>query len=270
MSLFLASLSFGLAVPLKVKDLAVQARASVPLMNGVPLPEGAFQVSDTSKFTIQDSITGAPVSAGFRPLAYWPDHSIKFLGVMFQATVAANGTATYMLTDNNANPSSNTLTATLSGGVATVNTGVLKFTMKSNGFNIIDEAWVDLTGGKAFDASHQVITAGNASFTKADAGSSAGQNATLSIEYQNREQVCVKAKVNTSDNKHLFTFYVTAYRNKPYVKIVHDWVYNQPITGTSISATTPWCWWKPVRRSCWMTPETRLTTPAGSDRCWPS
>jgi len=222
------SIPFGLSLPLHVTDSTGIDRMNVPVWNGVPLPKGLFAISDTSKFAIQDSINNNAVPAGFYVLGTWGDGSIRWLGVHFQATVSAKKTTTYLLTDNQSNPIVNKLTVTQQGGIITVNTGVIKFKVKSSGFNIIDEAWVDLSAQEVYDDAHQILSSGNSSKLQISTATQSG-TVPISIEYKNQEQVCIKAGPITAGD-HQLLIYLTAYRNKPYIKIFHNWYYNKIVS----------------------------------------
>jgi len=63
-------------IPLIIKDCLPQARGLWPLCNGVPLPQGALFSASHCRLK---KPSGASVPAQFKPLAFWPDGSIKWL-----------------------------------------------------------------------------------------------------------------------------------------------------------------------------------------------
>lgn len=236
--LLLAAASWALFVPLRVKDYNNTARNSVPVQAGIPLPEGAFQPADVSKFMVLDSLSptsGQEVPSAIDVLTTWRGGSIRFVRVQFQATVAANGSRTYYLTNNNANTLSPTFSVTGVSGTITVETGVLKFTVKGTAFNLIDEAFVDLTGAKNYTAANQIIQAGhNGGLIFNGTRSSAG-NATVTLYSKTDERAVIKATGTVGSFPYIV--YVTAFRNKPYVFITHNFYYNNSDASSTTTLT---------------------------------
>ena len=70
-----------------------QERSDWPLTRGVPLPEGA--VGDAGELTLAGPDGAVPVQ--LRPLARWPDGSLKWVLADFQARVEGGGTSVYHL-----------------------------------------------------------------------------------------------------------------------------------------------------------------------------
>jgi hypothetical protein len=81
-----------LAVGLHVVESAGVERCNWPVTRGVPFPNGAVQ--DPDLLGVEDA-DGCPVSAQFRVLSRWPDGSLKWVLVDFQADVAPNGRSSY-------------------------------------------------------------------------------------------------------------------------------------------------------------------------------
>ena len=96
--LFLATRGVGaMEIPLYVDETAGVERLEEPVTTGVPLERGVLQ--DLGRLAIETA-TGKAVSAQFRTLSEWPDGSVKWVLVDFQANVGANGQATYVLSDS--------------------------------------------------------------------------------------------------------------------------------------------------------------------------
>ncbi len=135
----------ALDVPLTVVERGGVARVDEPVTSGVPLPEGLME--DTGKLTLLDP-QGRPVAAQFTIANRWyPARSIKWVLVDFQASLPANGTAVYRLTDAGRNLApQQEVTVSLSGGTATVRTGVIQFNIRSKGFNLLDGVLLDPQG----------------------------------------------------------------------------------------------------------------------------
>jgi hypothetical protein len=97
-SLFLLIRGVGaMEIPLYVDETAGVERLEEPVTTGVPLERGILQ--DLDRLAIETT-TGEAVPAQFRTLSEWPDGSVKWVLIDFQANVGANGRATYLLSDS--------------------------------------------------------------------------------------------------------------------------------------------------------------------------
>jgi hypothetical protein len=124
------------------------------------------------------------------------------------------------------------MTVTEAGGAVTVVTGPLKFTIKGGtGFNVIDEAYVDLSGSKNFDAAHRIIAPGNTGHLKVSSTTSSG--ATVSLFNKTDQRAVIKAEGTMGSHK--FLMYITAFRNKPYIQIIHNWYFNNASASSNFS-----------------------------------
>jgi hypothetical protein len=150
------------AVPLTVRDEAGLAREAEPVRGGVPFPQGA--VRSKTEVALRDP-AGRLTAAQFRPLATWPDGSIRWLLVDFLARVPASGQSVYTLVPRMADapaPAS-PLTVDVQEALITVVTGPLKFTVHRKRFDLIHEAWLDLNGDGQFAAGERVVAPSPAS-----------------------------------------------------------------------------------------------------------
>jgi hypothetical protein len=222
----------ALYLPLSVKETGLAGRTGVPTQTGVPMPRGKYTRADLGVFTVIDSVTHAVVPAAFSVNATWNDSSIRFLNVQFPATVGSGQTANYILADNSANTAGpGEMTVTGTSGTITVVTGPLKFTVKGAPFNVIDEAFVDLSGAKNFDTAHRIIAPGNGG--RLMVGSTASGNATVSLYLRTEQRAVIK--VQGTMGSHNYLMYITAFRNKPYVQIIHNWYFNNGSAGATFS-----------------------------------
>jgi len=69
-------------------------RTGWPVSRGIPLPQGA--VNDVEQLLLRDT-DGRPLPRQVRALCQWPDGSVKFAFVQWQADVAHDAPATFML-----------------------------------------------------------------------------------------------------------------------------------------------------------------------------
>ena len=135
----------GIAIPLTVKNnINTISRVEVPVQMGIPFPKGKLAPEDVAKLTVSDSITGNAIPAGVAATVLWHDGSVRWIRLLFPATIVGTTKSTYILSDANMNPDGG-IQATESGNTVTVVTGPLKFIVKGANFNLIDEAWVNET-----------------------------------------------------------------------------------------------------------------------------
>ena len=223
---------FPLAIPLTVRNLIPVARNEVPVQMGIPFPKGKLLAADVSRLTVSDSITGQAVPAGITATVVWHDGSVRWIRLLFPATLPAGNAVTptvktYMLTDANLNTAGG-LTASTGSNAVTVVTGPLKFTVKGANFNLIDEAWMNEANPGMFDDAHKVVTTGNSGGFSMKVGTttytSNTTTATVTLVESTRYHALIKATGTIS--QYAFTIYYYAYYNKPYVKVVHRFFYN--------------------------------------------
>ena len=137
-----------LDVTLSVTDYAGMDRNSEPVTTGVPLPEAA-NILTVSQLQLKDN-RGMNVPAQFTVLARWRGiptditKPIKWVLLDFQATVLANRTGTYHLTDGGiGNTSSTNISIIEDSSKIAVSTGKARFQISKNYFNLFDYVWID-------------------------------------------------------------------------------------------------------------------------------
>ena len=141
---------------LTVKDASGVGAAGHPVTAVIPLPYGAFQATGT--FRIVDG-TGAPVPAQFEILNRWwaSDNSLRHVVAHFAATVPADGVAVYHFQTTGAGPApARRVRVTQAGASVTVDTGVLRFVVRRDAFNLFDEVWLDRDGNGMYANDEQI------------------------------------------------------------------------------------------------------------------
>lgn len=143
--------------PFVIKDTSGIGAVDHPVTAVIPFPYGAHQ--STSGFRIVDAF-GDTIPAQFEVLNRWwaRDGSIRHVAVHFQATVPSNGDAAYTLWPTGGSPApALPVQVHESTNEVVVDTGVLRFRVKQNGFNLFDEAWLDTNGDGAYSASERMV-----------------------------------------------------------------------------------------------------------------
>jgi len=151
-----------LSIPLVVTERAGCERVNEPVTFGVPLPDGA--VKDLGQLCVLDA-AGNKVPVAFRAAnKWWHNGSPKWVHVTFNASAPANGKAEYKFLAAKVvppGPPEQPGFINLEGNRATVDTGVLKFVVNGDKFNLFDGAWVDESGKKQYDDAHMVLAPGH-------------------------------------------------------------------------------------------------------------
>ncbi|MCG3180725.1 MAG: hypothetical protein BIFFINMI_03088 [Phycisphaerae bacterium] len=146
-----------LNVPLTVTEHYGETRTSQPVTSGVPLPEGAFK--DVDKLRLLDA-DGNEVPCQFAPTVRWfRDRSVRWVLLDFQASQPAFTLRQFSLRDDGpAKPIENPIVVEDQADRIVVTTGPLRFAVRKKNFNLVDEAWLDDSGGGAFDDAHRIVS----------------------------------------------------------------------------------------------------------------
>jgi hypothetical protein len=120
--------------PVIVDEYAGISRDREPVTVGVPVPEGVLQKNDL--LCLIDCACQSTVPVQTVPLALWPDGSIKWLLLDFQATVAGKNqqTLSLQLADSASPRPASTLNIQESEGEITVTTGTASFCIPTDVF----------------------------------------------------------------------------------------------------------------------------------------
>ena len=128
-------------VPLSIDWNAVEIRAAFPVTGGVPLARG--ELKDGAKVALMAGNAPVPVQA--RVLARWPDKSVKWLLLDFQATAGQKDLR--LVHGDEARPAvvERPIVAAETDGNVSIDTGVVRLVIRKDGGGFIDELWY---GGK--------------------------------------------------------------------------------------------------------------------------
>ena len=233
----------ALDVPLRIRETAGVPRSAEIVTSGVPIPRGEL-------LDEQQAAMGG-VDAQFRSLAEWSDGSVKWLQVSFPATVSAYGTAIYQLTSGAGDAPSGVLSAVDDGQTVTVNTGPLRFTLKRNGFNLFDEAWIDLNQDGSFAESERLVSPGSSTGSRVvgtdgeNYTSANGVPATLEVEEAGPLRVVIRFEgvhSGTAGDHLDYSGRIYAYRGREEVHVRFAEINRTP-TDTYSNGGQPKCRW---------------------------
>ncbi len=192
----------SVSIPLTVTERAGVARSGEPLLTGVPLPRAA-QIYDPSGLAVIDGATGAVVPADRIVAARWgggPSDStkpIKWLLLGFRATVGANGSKGYVLTDYRPLAPATAIDLTQGASVWTVDTGAAQFEIATSGFDLfhrVSVAGIELVSPSTQNGPYYTLGASTYRATSAQGGSQIsvyrqgedGQTLTLKVKGAHR------------------------------------------------------------------------------------
>lgn len=246
-----------LDVPLLVAERDGEHRTTQPATSGVPLPAGAFTAKDIAKLRLV-GLDGKEIPCQFTPTVLWPnDRSVRWVLLDFQVPAGAYTCKPVFLRDDGpAQPIDKPIVVTEESGRILVTTGPLRFAVKKSSFNLIDEAWLDDTGGGQFDDAHRVVAPGrgggpwlwNNGASQAAFRSYAALNdvdCQVTVEEAGPMRVAIKAvgrhlahKPTSAPEDRLLDFVVRihAYRGQSYLKVHYVAECRQ---GTSIGQCSP-------------------------------
>jgi hypothetical protein len=132
----------GLPVEISVKEHGGVARPGMPVTGGVPLPRGAVQ--DAAELVLVDAAGGA-VPCQADTVTRWPDGSVKWVELNFQADLAPGEEARLSLGRGRPPAPEQAVRVTQGPEAVTVDTGAISFTIPTKKGAIIGEV---TAGGK--------------------------------------------------------------------------------------------------------------------------
>jgi len=142
-------------IPLTVREPAGLARSDEPVTTGVPFAPGRLQPGDSLSLRAG----GAAVPLQTRTLALWPDGSVKWVLLDFQASLAPKGVLDLELDKGKAARLPRGIRVKESSRTLTVDTGPLQVTLNRRGFDLFSSVRIDGKEALAKPAAALEITA---------------------------------------------------------------------------------------------------------------
>ena len=127
------------AVQLTVRERSGIERFDEPVTSGVPLPEG--RVSSVDGLVL--SGPGGPVPCEFRAASRWPDGSVRWAHLDFQASLPADGELSLLLLPGSPAAAQSRLELIELIDRFVVTTGKIRAEIRSAKFNLFDGLWLD-------------------------------------------------------------------------------------------------------------------------------
>ncbi|MBI5693890.1 MAG: glycoside hydrolase family 127 protein [Verrucomicrobia bacterium] len=221
-------------VPLTVVEPSQVVRRAWPVTSGVPLAPGALR--DPAAVALKDDVgQHRPVQA--EALVRWPDGSVRWLLVDFQADLAAGSRGRYRLVSAPplAVPATGPVLRVISTSTgATLETGPLKVELTRDGFDPFGAVWLDRDGDGRFAANERVTRPGGGIFvrdTKGGRYEAARAPAEIVVEEAGPLRAVVRVSGSHGGAEGSFFRYVLrlhAFRGQPYLKCSYTFINDRP------------------------------------------
>ena len=221
-------------VPLEVANEAPMERRGWPVTSGIPFPQGALTAAENTRLLDR---TGAEIPLQTAELAAWPDGSVKWLLLDFQADVGAAGSAGYRLefgygvVRRNDGPRTPVEVAA-DGRRVELSTGPLKLLLDTEAPCFPGRVWIDADGDGVFSADEEITdpaAPGCVELVTADgtAFSSLGGPCSVAVEERGplRTVLKVRSRLQATDGSRTLTCItrINAYAGKDFLRILHTW-----------------------------------------------
>ncbi|MGQ9661968.1 MAG: hypothetical protein ACUVWX_06480, partial [Kiritimatiellia bacterium] len=173
--------------PLRLEEQVGVARVNEPVRMGIPLARGVAK--EVVELALADA-ADQPIACQFREVMRWPeDNSLRWVHVVFQASVPANGTGVVKLIKGKPAESKNKIVVEKNGEAVTVKNGILKLLVKGRSFNLFDAVWYDPSG--SFGPATEVVTAHKEGFIAVLDGKLYKPSADSKVEIEEQGTECV-------------------------------------------------------------------------------
>jgi hypothetical protein len=228
----MVDLSFGASVPSPsgTVPIRVQPNAAAAgdqaLTCGVPMPRGVML--DADHVRLIDGLSEVPLQA--QVTARWsPNGYVKWLLLDFPGTVDSSTVKDYALEYG---PSvqrtvvSNPVTVTSTGGVVSVDTGPLQFTVKQSGFSFLESATY---GGENLISGSRICLVDESNNLYEASCDLASE---VTVEQSGPVRAVVRAEGwfvdDQADNVGRYVVRIYAYRGQAYLRVFHTFIITEP------------------------------------------
>lgn len=221
---------------LLITESAGVDRVSEPVTLGVPFSFG--QLQDITNLGI--SLNSNPVDVQRKAMSHWPDGSVRWAKVDFQASIEGGvRSSSYLVNTNSNHITSSSMTVTESSNEIIVNTGVLQFSIHKSSFNLFHFVDLDINENGIFESEERVVQAGISRGIEVVDGlenysSTFGIPDEIEVEEQGPLKVVIKVAGRHRNATGDYLSYVTriyAYAQKSFVKIDHSYSNNTSVAS---------------------------------------
>ncbi len=206
------------------------ARPAWPVTSGIPFAPGVLTAP--GHLALIDS-SGRTLPLQTNVLARWPDGSVRWLLVDFQADFAANQSRAFLLrTDPESSPAPVTapVRVAVRQSVTMIDTGPLHLELDAARFDPFGAVWLDRNGDGVFSADERVTRGGAGLFVRDAAGkrfSSAEAPAEIVVEESGPLRACVRVtgRHGAADGTMFrYILRLQAFRGQPFVRCSYTFI----------------------------------------------
>ena len=211
------------------------ARAHWPITSGVPLARG--ELSDPGNVSLI-SPSGDSIPVQTEALSRWPDGSIRWLLLDFQADFKPGERANFRLRSGESQRSARTdgPVRVEAGEQVQLETGPLRIRLSGGSFRLLDAVWLDRNNNGRFEDDERMTSAENAGIVlrtpdgrqfRADLS-----RATMRVEQSGPLRACVRISgSHASSDGQLFRYIVRlhAFAGQPFVKLCYTFLNDHPV-----------------------------------------
>lgn len=234
----LSCLAFVLsALPLRALDVILTVaepngatRPAWPVTSGVPFQQGAL--TDTSRLELLDE-AGHGLALQTEILARWPDGSVRWLLLDFQADLAANQSRRFLLRHDPeaaVAPVAAAVRVTTRQSLTTIDTGPLHLELDAARFDPLGAVWLDRNGDGTLSADERITRNSDGLFLCDANGkrfTSAGAPAEIVVEESGPLRACVRVtgRHGAADGTMFrYVLRLHAYRGQPFVRCSYTFI----------------------------------------------
>ena len=221
-------------VPLEVANEAPVGRRDWPVTAGVPFPQGALMAAQNTR-VLNRSGDEIPLQTAL--LAEWPDGSVKWLLLDFQATVGAGDCAEYRLEFGHAvvrrgDPPSARVEVVENDTQIALHSGPLKILLDHRAPCFPGRVWIDASGDGEFSTDEEITdprSPGSMELVIAAGTTYSTRDGPCSVAVEERgplrSVVKVQGQHQAADGSRMFTYVtrINAYAGKDFIRILHTW-----------------------------------------------
>ncbi len=157
MMIFLPALLCAESIPLQVDFGTSELKVEYPVRGGFPLARGKLR--SVKAIRLLSDKTAIPCQV--KPLAFWPDKSLKWVCLDFMAQPGKKYAVELDEKGRQPSVSSPVKAKKKSDGSIEVDTGVLKFEISKNGSGFIDSLWFDANKDGKYADEEMLVKPGN-------------------------------------------------------------------------------------------------------------
>jgi len=223
--------SVASAIELRIQERSGIDRLEEPVTCGVPLAQG--WASSVEELVLK--IEGQAVPCEFRPVSHWPDGSLRWVHLDFQASVAAGASLALSLEKGTPAPIDSKLDVQEGQDKITVSTGKVRVEILGPNFNLFNSVWLSTSPEAGY--TRQLISPHSRGLVMKAGGhtylSSNDSNSKITVESRGPMRVVVRVEgqlksTTTAAQGFHYICRLYFYNNSPVVRVAYTFENREP------------------------------------------